>query len=60
MTCKVAAILRGNQLPCTFISGFGTNHFYPRRVFARGAAMLEEQMGRPILAIRDTSVVFMG
>ena len=58
LTCKVAAILRGNQLPCTFISGFGTNHFYPRRVFARGAAMLEKQMGRPILAIHGASVVF--
>ncbi len=46
---RLAAIVRGVELPSVYISGFGANNFYPLRVFKRAAAKLKREFGRPIL-----------
>lgn len=54
---KLAAVLRGSDLPRITISGYGANNYYPRRVFARAAKALERRIGwSPIVLGTDESV----
>ena len=48
---SVAAILRGLDLPRVFISGYGANYFYPRRVFATAMRSLKRKFGRSPIAV---------
>ena len=42
---SLAAILRAVALPKVYISGFGANFYYPRRVFRRAARELSRKLG---------------
>jgi len=48
---SVAAILRGLDVPRVFISGYGANYFYPRRVFVTAMRSLERKFGRSPIAV---------
>ena len=49
LNVRLAAIVRGVDLPVLYIAGFGANNFYPLRVFKRAAARLKREFGRPII-----------
>ena len=49
LTVKLAAILRGLDLPHVHIAGYGANNHYPFRVFDRAARMLRSRLKRPVL-----------
>jgi hypothetical protein len=48
---SVAAILRGLDVPRVFISGYGANYFYPRRIFVKAMRTLERKFGRSPIAV---------
>jgi hypothetical protein len=48
---SVAAILRGLDVPRVFISGYGANYYYPRRVFATAMRSLKRKFGRSPIAV---------
>jgi hypothetical protein len=48
---SVAAILRGLDVPRVFISGYGANYFYPRRVFLTAMRSLKRKFGRSPIAV---------
>lgn len=48
---SVAAILRGLDVPRVFISGYGANYYYPRRVFAKAMTSLKRKFGRSPIAV---------
>jgi len=50
LSVSVAAILRGLDIPRVFISGYGANYFYPRRVFATATRSLKRKFGRSLIA----------
>ena len=50
LSVSVAAILRGLDIPRVFISGYGANYFYPRRVFATAMRSLKRKFGRSLIA----------
>jgi hypothetical protein len=53
---RLAAIVRGLELPRVYISGYGPKHFYPQRVFCHAANVLKRQFGRPVLSFGCRSV----
>ena len=46
---RLAAYMRGVDLPHTIISGYGANRYYPTRLVERAAAILNRSMGREVL-----------
>ena len=42
---RLAAILRGVEIPAAYISGYGANSFYPTRVFVRAVDILTTRLG---------------
>ena len=48
---SVAAILRGLDVPRVFISGYGANYFYPRRIFVKAMRTLKRKFGRSPIAM---------
>ncbi|MCB1061796.1 MAG: hypothetical protein KDN20_02605 [Verrucomicrobiae bacterium] len=42
---RLAAIIRGVEIPCVYISGYGANCHYPERVFRRAAKTLKRKLG---------------
>lgn len=54
---RMAAVLRGVELPRVTISGFGANNFYPARVFAEASVSLQDHLGwSPFVIASDSSV----
>ena len=53
---SLAAILRGVHLPKVYISGYGANYFYPRRVFRRAARELTRRLGSSPIAFDHSRV----
>jgi hypothetical protein len=52
---RLATILRGQDIPRVFISGYGANYHYPHRVFESAAQLLKERLGAlPIAFYEDT------
>lgn len=47
---RLAGVIRGMDLPSTYISGFGPNTYYPRRVFVRAMESLEQSLGEAPVA----------
>lgn len=56
--CKrLAAILRGIEVPRVYIPGYGANYYYPERVFRRAAKILKRKLGwEPIRFLVSSSV----
>ena len=52
---SLAAILRAVALPKVYISGFGANYYYPRRVFTRAARALTRKLGSSPIAFDNSS-----
>ena len=51
---RLAAILRGVELPCAWISGYGANGHYPTRLFRRAEKILKRKHGwSPISVYQD-------
>ena len=48
---SVAGILRGLDVPRVFISGYGANYYYPRRVFVTAMRSLKRKFDRSPLAL---------
>ena len=48
---SVAAILRGLDVPRIFISGYGANYFYPRRVFVTATKILKKTLHRSPIVV---------
>ena len=48
---SVAAILRGVDVPRVYISGYGANYYYPRRVFMTAMRSLKRKFGRSPIAV---------
>ncbi len=48
---SVAAILRGLDIPRIFISGYGANYFYPRRVFVTATKILKKTLHRSPIVV---------
>ena len=48
---SVAAILRGLDVPRVFISGYGANYFYPRRVFVTATKILKKTLHRSPIVV---------
>ena len=46
---RLAAYLRGVDIPHVVISGFGANKHYPRRLVNRAADILNRSLGRDVL-----------
>jgi hypothetical protein len=42
---RLAAVVRSIDLPKIYISGYGPNSYYPRRIFKRAAAALKRRLG---------------
>ncbi len=42
---SLAAVVRSIDLPMTYISGYGPNSYYPRRIFKRAATALKRRLG---------------
>lgn len=51
---SLAAILRAVALPKVYISGFGANFYYPRRVFRRAARELSRKLGSSPIAFDNS------
>jgi hypothetical protein len=47
---SLAAILRGLDIPRVYISGYGANYYYPRRVFTSAIRTLKKKLGRSPIA----------
>jgi hypothetical protein len=56
LSVAVAAVLRGLDIPRVYISGFGANYYYPRRVFAAAIRILKKKLGRSPIALSDLNV----
>lgn len=50
---SLAGILRSADIPHEYISGFGANNHYPRRVFARAARALKRKLGWSPICFSD-------
>lgn len=48
---RMAAVVRGLDLPHVVISGHGANKHYPLSVFERAAAHIMKQVGWPAIAV---------
>jgi len=56
---KMAAALRGCDLPRVVIAGYGANNFYPRRVFVAAQATLSRKLGWKPFEISSDSTVYL-
>jgi hypothetical protein len=53
---RLATILRGQDIPRIYISGYGANYRYPRRVLEAAAELIEAQLGVSLIAfVGDTA-----
>jgi hypothetical protein len=57
---KLASILRNNNLPSVYISGYGANHHYPSRIFERASKSLKKKWGQSPIVCRDSYVYWKG
>ena len=51
---SLAAILRTVALPKVYISGYGANSYYPKRVFKRAARELKRKLGSSPIAFDNS------
>jgi hypothetical protein len=52
---RLSAYVRGMDIPHVYISGFGPNKFYARRVVIRAAEIVNKKMGRQIIHLYEDS-----
>ena len=53
---RLATILRGQDIPHVFISGYGPNYHYPKGVFESAAHLLKERLGASPIAFYEGAV----
>ena len=53
---SLAMTLRGEDLPCVFISGYGANNYYPLRVFEAASHALKKKLGVSPIAFYESTV----
>ena len=54
---RLAGVLRGQNIPCVYISGYGANNHYPLRVFLRAEKSLNRILRKSPLAIYSGTAV---
>ena len=51
---RLAAYMRGEDVPHTVISGYGANRYYPKRLVERAAEILNRSMNREALCFHES------
>lgn len=52
---QLASVLRGTELPRVYISGFGANYYYPKRIFTTAQRVIGQKPGSPALRILEST-----
>jgi hypothetical protein len=53
---SLAAIVRGEEIPRLYISGYGPNYFYPKRIFETAQKIIKDQPGKLKLNSYESTV----